>query len=235
MEYARKRSQLVNSLRKTGVREEVLNAMQKVPRHLFIPEAHVDSAYVDTPLSIGHGQTISAPHMVALMCNLLELKEGLKVLEIGAGSGYNAAVMAELVGSQGKIYSLERIEPLFLFAQANLKRTGYPNVEVIHRDGSLGYEQEAPYDRICVTAAVPALPQVLVAQLKPGGLIVIPEGEAYQCLYLYRKGPDDSMEREDWGEVFFVPLIGEHGFRFLTQPLAPSYIRQDKDLTNNSK
>jgi protein-L-isoaspartate(D-aspartate) O-methyltransferase len=101
MEYARKRSQLVNSLSKMGIREEILHAINKVPRHLFVPEVHIDSAYVDTPLPIGHGQTISAPHMVAFMCNLLELDKGQKVLEIGTGSGYNAAVMAELVGKKG--------------------------------------------------------------------------------------------------------------------------------------
>jgi protein-L-isoaspartate(D-aspartate) O-methyltransferase len=218
MEHARKRSQLVNSLSRTGATEKILTAIQKVPRHLFVPEVQVNSAYVDTPLPIGHGQTISAPHMVALMCSLLELKEGHKVLEIGTGSGYNAAVMAELVGKGGRIYSIECLEPLVRFAQANLKKAGCNNVEVIHRDGSLGYEQEAPYDRICVTACAPALPQSLIVQLKAGGLIVIPEGDTYQRLYLYRKRKDSSMAREDWGGVFFVPLVGRYGFNYVTQP-----------------
>ncbi len=108
--------------------------------------------------------------------------------------------MAELVGKRGIIYSIERIEPLFQFALKNLERTGYDNVELIHRDGSLGYEQEAPYDRICVTACAPALPQVLMGQLKAGGMMVIPEAETYQRLYLYRKWEEGKVVKEDWGE-----------------------------------
>ncbi|MDW7732878.1 MAG: methyltransferase domain-containing protein, partial [Methanolobus sp.] len=136
MEYARQRAQLVNTLKGYGISDKVLDAMRRVPRHLFIPEVHRNSSYVDTPLIIGYAQTISAPHMVAIMCNLLELEKGLKVLEIGAGSGYNAAIMAELVGSKGRIFSVERLEPLARFARDNLERTGYKNVEVILADGT---------------------------------------------------------------------------------------------------
>jgi protein-L-isoaspartate(D-aspartate) O-methyltransferase len=113
--------------------------MLRVPRHKFVPEYEQKAAYIDRPLDIGHGQTISAPHMVAMMCELLELSEGHKVLEIGAGSGYNAAVMGELVGKSGYVYTVERIEALANFARENLRKTGYNNVTVLLEDGSMGY------------------------------------------------------------------------------------------------
>ncbi|MBN2110083.1 MAG: protein-L-isoaspartate O-methyltransferase [Methanosarcinaceae archaeon] len=218
MEYEEQRAQLVGSLKYYGISNKVLNAMRKVPRHLFVPEVYRDSSYADTPLSIGYAQTISAPHMVAIMCNLLELEKGLKVLEIGTGSGYNAAVMAELVGSEGRIYSVERLEPLVKFARSNLEEAGYGNVEVILADGTLGYPQEAPYDRICVTASAPGTPGALLDQLKAGGLMVIPEGHIYQNLYLIKKKADDSILKKKWGGVTFVPLVGDNGFNFGSKP-----------------
>ncbi|WP_406655810.1 protein-L-isoaspartate O-methyltransferase [Methanolobus sp. ZRKC2] len=218
MEYARQRAQLVSSLKNYGISEKILDAIRKVPRHLFVPEVHRGSSYVDTPLSIGYAQTISAPHMVAIMCNLLELEKGLKVLEIGTGSGYNAAVMAEIIGTEGKIYSVERLEPLIRFARANLEEAGYNNIEVIFADGTQGYPEKAPYDRICVTASAPCIPQALVDQLKTGGLMVIPEGDIYQHLYLLKKDDDGSIIKKDCGGVLFVPLIGEDGFAFQSNP-----------------
>ncbi len=119
--------------------EKVREAMLRVPRHRFVPEYEQKAAYMDRPLDIGHGQTISAPHMVAIMCELLELSEGQKVLEIGAGSGYNAAVMGELIGKNGHVYTVERIEALANFARENLRKTGYKNVTVVVDDGSTGY------------------------------------------------------------------------------------------------
>lgn len=119
--------------------EKVRKAMLSVPRHKFVPEYEQKAAYMDRPLEIGHGQTISAPHMVAIMCELLELLEGHKVLEIGAGSGYNAAVMGEIVGKSGHVYTVERIEALANFARENLKKTGYRNITVLLEDGSMGY------------------------------------------------------------------------------------------------
>jgi len=119
--------------------EKVCEAMLRVPRHRFVPEYEQKAAYMDRPLDIGHGQTISAPHMVAIMCELLELSEGQKVLEIGAGSGYNAAVMGELIGKNGHVYTVERIEALANFARENLRKTGYKNVTVVVDDGSTGY------------------------------------------------------------------------------------------------
>lgn len=218
MEYARQRTQLVRSLKNYGISDKVLDAMRRVPRHLFVPEVHRDRSYVDTPLAIGYAQTISAPHMVAIMCNLLELEKGLKVLEIGTGSGYNAAIMAELVGSKGRIYSVERLEQLVRFARDNLEKTGYKNVEVILADGTLGYPQEAPYDRICVTASAPCTPRALLEQLKTGGLMAIPEGDMYQHLYLLKKEDNGSIVKKDWGGVNFVPLIGKDGFCFESKP-----------------
>ncbi len=121
------------------LKEKVREAMLRVPRHKFVPEYEQKEAYMDSPLEIGHGQTISAPHMVAIMCELLELSEGQKVLEIGAGSGYNSAVMGEIVGKRGHVYTVERVEALANFARENLKKTGYDNVTVLLEDGSMGY------------------------------------------------------------------------------------------------
>jgi protein-L-isoaspartate(D-aspartate) O-methyltransferase len=215
MEYERERKKLVNSLREYNISEKTLNAMKKVPRHLFVPSVQTANAYVDHPLPIGYAQTISAPHMVAMMCDLLDLQEGFKVLEIGAGSGYNAAVMAEVIGSKGEIYSIERLEKLAVFAQENLKKAGYSNVEIINGDGSLGLPEHAPYDRICVTASAPCTPLPLVEQLKPGGMMVLPEGKTYQRLYLIKKDMDGNITKEDRGGVIFVPLVGNHGFNML--------------------
>jgi len=138
-EFEELRKRLVKELEFNILEEKVLEAMLRVPRHKFVPNYEQRAAYVDRPLEIGHGQTISAPHMVAIMCELLELSEGQKVLEIGAGSGYNAAVMGELVGKSGHVYTVERIEFLVNFAKNNLEETGYDNVTVIHEDGSMGY------------------------------------------------------------------------------------------------
>lgn len=212
MEYKRERSDLINSLKHQGISEKTLAAMKKVPRHLFVPSVNMPQAYVDSPLPIGDAQTISAPHMVAIMCDLLELEPGQKILEIGTGSGYNAAVMAEITGSKGHIYSVERIEKLADFARQNLKKAGYPDVKVIQGDGSLGLTEHAPYDRIAVTASAPDTPAPLIEQLKPGGIMVLPEGDSYQHLYIIRKFPDGRVSKQDRGGVIFVPLIGQHGF-----------------------
>lgn len=192
--------------------EKVREAMLRVPRHKFVPEYEQKTAYMDRPLDIGHGQTISAPHMVAIMCELLELSEGQKVLEIGAGSGYNAAVMGELIGKNGHVYTVERIEALANFARENLRKTGYKNVTVVLDDGSMGYSQHAPYDRITVTCAAPDIPEPLLEQLKPGGIMVIPVGGGSQELYNVKKDSKGNINKKRKGGVVFVPLIGKHGF-----------------------
>jgi protein-L-isoaspartate(D-aspartate) O-methyltransferase len=196
---------------KGRINPRVIAAMEKVPRELFVPEALASRAYDDTPLPIGYGQTISAPHMVAIMCDLLDLREGMQVLEVGGGSGYHAAVMAQLIGPEGQIYSVERIPELRSWAQQNLRQAGIKNVILVEGDGSLGLEKHAPYDRISVAATAPQVPESLKAQLKAGGKMVIPVGIEYQELLLVTR-KDGFVVEEKMG-VAFVPLIGEQGFR----------------------
>lgn len=212
-EFEKLRKLLVEGLEGFILDEKVLRAMLRVPRHMFIPEYEQRAAYTDRPLEIGYGQTISAPHMVAIMCEILELAEGHKVLEIGAGSGYNAAVMAELVGKTGHVYTVERIEPLVNFARENLKETGYDNVTVLLENGSMGYPRYAPYDRIAVTCAAPYIPETLLEQLKPGGIMVIPVGSYSQELIRVKKDSNGNIHRKKKGDVIFVPMLGKHGFR----------------------
>ena len=209
MEFEVKRNQLIEELRQHGISERVLDAMKSVPRHLFVPERVQGDAYIDTPLPIGYGQTISAPHMVAIMCDLLDIRDGMKVLEIGAGSGYHAAVMAVLAGS-GHVYSVERIESLALFARQNLKKARVENVTVMVEDGTLGLPGFAPYDRISVAAASPEILETLTDQLKTGGKLIIPVGKNYQELYLVTK--TNGLKKEAKGGVVFVPLVGKKGF-----------------------
>ena len=222
MNFEDKRKKLVESLRNREVlkKQDVIKAMLTVPRHLFIPKDAKSSAYMDTPLSIGCSQTISAPHMNAMMCEYLELKEGDRVLEIGTGSGYHAALCAELVApkdsnSPGHIYTIERHEDLVENAKISLKDTGYGGrVTVIHGDGTMGYPEEAPYDKILVTAASPKkIPPPLRTQLKEGGLLCIPAGsKGYsQDLYIIKKH-DNNFESKKITGVRFVPLIGKFGF-----------------------
>jgi len=176
--------------------------MKRVPRHKFVPIEFRSHAYADCPLPIGRNQTISAPHMVAMMCDLLDLQNGMKALEVGAGCGYHAAVMAELVG--------ERMKSLAEMARKNLKATDYKNVTVIDGDGTLGYPEHAPYDRISVACAAPDVPPPLLEQLKPNGKMVIPIGRYFQELYLIEK--KNGIIKNGKGGVMFVPLIGKHGF-----------------------
>ncbi len=209
MEFEVQKSRLIEELRSNGISERVLEAMKKVPRHLFVREKDRGNAYADYPLPIGCDQTISAPHMVAIMCDLLDIQEGMKILEIGAGSGYHAAVMAYLAG-RGHVYSVEIIEPLAMFARDNLKKAGIKNVTIVVTDGSLGLPEHAPYDRISVAAASPEIPDTLTDQLKKGGKLAIPVGRYYQELYLVTK--TDGLEKEAKGGVIFVPLVGKNGF-----------------------
>jgi len=194
--------------------EKVAAAMEKVERHRFLPSAMEGVAYLDSPLSIGEGQTISAPHMVGMMASGLDLRPGLTVLEIGGGSGYHAAVIAELIGPDGHVYSIERIRSLADSAKRNLEAAGYADlVTTIVADGSKGFPPHAPYDRISVACGAPDVPPPLFEQLKEGGKMLIPVGgRTYQQLYLITK-TDGKMQKEDLGGVLFVPLIGEYGFQ----------------------
>lgn len=211
MELEVQKSRLIESLRRQGISERVLNAMDRVPRELFIPESQKEYAYTDSPLPIGCGQTISAPHMVAIMCDLLDIQPGMKVLEIGAGSGYHAAVMAVLAG-KGHVYAVEKIEALASFAKDNLKKAGITNVDVIVEDGSLGLPGFAPYDRISVACAAPEILESLTEQLNRGGKLIIPVGRYFQELYLVTK--TNGLKKEAKGGVVFVPLVGKKGFSF---------------------
>lgn len=207
---ALRKERLIESLR-NYVSDRVVEAMSRVPRELFVPEELRPMAYEDRPLPIGHGQTISAPHMVAIMCDLLDLQEGMKVLEVGGGCGYHAAVMAELVGPSGHVYSVERIPELVEVARRNLEKAGYRNVSMILGDGTLGYGEQAPYDRISVAASAPDIPEPLKEQLRPGGRMVIPVGSYSQDLLVVTKNHEIRVERAMG--VVFVPLIGEYGFK----------------------
>lgn len=212
--YDEKRKRMVNRLSgELNLSQQVYQAMLKVPRHEFVPYEHVNEAYSDIPLPIGGGQTISAPHMVAIMCELLDLRKGLKVLEVGAGSGYHAAVVAEIVGENGSVIAIERKPELAERAEEKLKKLGYKNVKIIVGDGSKGFPLEAPYDRIYVTASAPDIPEPLTEQLRKGGKMIIPVGEHSQFLYIVEKDDTGRVNKRNWGGVRFVPLIGEYGFR----------------------
>jgi len=192
----------------------VAKAMETVERHRFLPPAMQDEAYMDSPLHIGEGQTISAPHMVAMMAEALDLRSGQRVLEVGGGSGYHAAVMAELVKPDGKIYCMERIPSLAERAMASLMETGYdPLVEMIVGDGTRGQPDKAPFDRISIAAAAPYIPEPLQMQLVDGGKLLIPVGgKFYQQLILVTRKHGNFAQR-DLGGCVFVPLIGEYGFK----------------------
>ncbi|MDR6860008.1 protein-L-isoaspartate(D-aspartate) O-methyltransferase [Variovorax guangxiensis] len=187
--------------------ERVTTALRQVPRHAFVPEDQRLYAYVNRPLPIGHGQTISQPYIVALMTELAQPQPDHKVLEVGTGSGYQAAVMARLVRT---VYSMEIIEPLGLAARERLQTLGYRNVEVRLGDGYHGWEEHAPYDAILVTAAASHIPPPLIRQLKPGGRMVIPVGAAFlvQQLMLVEKNADGTVSTRQILPVAFVPLTG---------------------------
>lgn len=210
--YANLRNYMVNEqIISRGVHDEpLLRAMRSVPRHLFVPEEYANIAYSDGPLPIGHGQTISQPYIVALMTELLELKGQENVLEVGTGSGYQAALLGHLTG---QVHTIERHEALAENAERILMRLGYRNVMVHVGDGSLGLQKYAPFQAIMVTAAAPNVPQPLFDQLDEGGRLVLPEGGAGgQILDRWRK-QEGKYTQEHIAPVAFVPLRGQHGWK----------------------
>ncbi len=197
------------ALERETIDPRVLQAMATVPRHALVPEAMRSAAYENRPLPIGHGQTISQPFIVAIMTDLLELQPGDRVLEIGTGSGYQAAVLAEL-GMQ--VYSIEIIEPLGELARTSLARLGYDAVEVRIGDGYYGWKEQAPFDAIIVTAAASHVPPPLIKQLRPGGRMIVPVGSRFlvQQLVLVEKDADGEVTTRQVLPVRFVPLTGSH-------------------------
>ena len=185
----------------------VLEAMRRVPRHLFVPEDLRSFAYEDRPLPIGRGQTISQPYIVAYMTEALQLTPAHTVLEIGTGSGYQAAVLAEIVK---QVYSIEIIPELAETARGALAQAGYRNVEVRSANGYLGWPEHAPFDRIIVTAAPPEMPQALVDQLAVGGIMVVPVGTSHQELVVVTKTPSGATEKRTI-DVRFVPMVSKPG------------------------
>ena len=206
-EIAEARKQMVEDIRARGVKDSaVLAAVGSVPRHLFIPEAERSNAYEDRPLPIGYRQTISQPYIVALMTSLLGLRPDSRVLEVGTGSGYQAAVLSRLAD---EVYSIEILKPLGERARHTLAELGYRNVHVRIGDGYKGWPDAAPFDAIIVTAAPPSIPEPLLEQLKTGGKLVIPVGKTYQDLIVMTKRRDGGFDRENVLPVRFVPMTGE--------------------------
>lgn len=210
--FTRERENMVNYqiARRGIVDERILDAMHTIPRHLFVPEESQRDAYNDFPLPIGNEQTISQPYIVAFMTNILDLQGNECVLEVGTGSGYQAAVLSLLVK---KVYTMERIPALAGKAQKTLQKLGIKNVEVHVGDGSLGWPGNAPYQAILVTAAAPAVPKALLDQLDVGGRMVIPVGGRYQqILELWRRN-QDGLKSQTILPVVFVPLKGQQGWK----------------------
>jgi protein-L-isoaspartate(D-aspartate) O-methyltransferase len=211
------RENLISNLLEMGyIKTDIVkDAMIKVPREEFMTPETRNYAYLDRPIPLKHGQTISAPHMVAILCEKMALEKGMNVLEIGTGFGYNAAVVAEVIGPEGHVYTIERIEKLKNIAEQNIRRTGYSdNITVILGDGTKGYPEKAPYDRIYATASAPKIPEPLKEQLKIGGRLLTPIGQdtsVQELLCLNRVG-ENQFKSYNLGGVVFVPMIGEHGW-----------------------
>jgi len=221
LSFEKQRRELVEMLKEEGIIKSQLveEAMLSIPREHFVPPHLREHAYSDTPLPIGCGQTISAPHMVALMTEELRVEPGHRVLEVGTGSGYQAAILAYIVSKkpQGHVFTIERIPELAYRALRNIAKCGQSIrrfTTVVVGDGSRGLEEFAPYDRIIVTAAAPSVPRPLIEQLKPGGIMVIPVGSRWsQILQIVEKGYDGRIRTRNSIPCIFVPLIGEYGWR----------------------
>lgn len=191
------------------------NALRKFPRHEFVPKNLIDLAYRDSPLSIGFSQTISQPSTVVIMTEVLDVKEGNKILEIGSGSGWSASLLSYLVGEKGFVHTIERIKGLAAFAKKNLEKFNIKNVKVYERDGSLGLKEHAPFDRIIVTAACPKIPEQYIHQLKKSGIMILPVGNLYMQKMVVIKKLEKGIERKELPSYFvFVPLLGHYGFKF---------------------
>ena len=205
------KEQLISRLIQHGYlkSDAVIAAMRHIPRELFVPPHQRKFAYADTPLEIGHGQTISAPHMVAIMLEALELKSNSKVLEIGTGTGYHAA-LAATIARNGTVYTVERIPHLAEEARKNLKTLHIKNVKVFTGDGSLGLPEHAPFTHIYATCAAPSVPDALIAQLDEGGRLLMPVGRAYGELVMIQK--NGEIRKTNLGGCSFVPMVGREAY-----------------------
>lgn len=201
------RNQLVATIERKGITDKkVLAAISKIPRHLFMDSSFVDFAYQDKPFPIGADQTISQPFTVAFQTELLKVKPGDKILEIGTGSGYQAAVLIEL---KAQVYSIERQKELYARVKKFLPSVGYVPKKLIYGDGYLGLPEEAPFDGIIVTAGAPEVPKALLSQLKVGGRLVIPVGDDVQVMTLFVRNSEKSFEKHEFGDFRFVPMLKE--------------------------
>ena len=199
------RQQLVNTIKDKGIKDEkVLDAIGKIPRHLFMDSGFIDHAYQDKPFPIAADQTISQPYTVAFQTELLQVKKGDKILEIGTGSGYQAAVLIEM---GAKLYSIERQQELFKKTSKFLPKLGYRAKKLIFGDGYIGLEEEAPFDGIIVTAGAPFVPKPLLNQLNIGGRLVIPVGDDVQTMTLFIRKGEKEFEKHEHGSFRFVPLL----------------------------
>ena len=192
--------------------KKVIEAFRKIPREEFIEESRREESYGDYPLPIGEGQTISQPTTVAIMTQALELEEGHNVLEVGSGSGYQAAIITEIIGTKGKIISTEIVPELAELAKNNIKKLALKNIEILNYDGSKGYAKEAPYDRILVAAASPKIPKPLIDQLKENGVIIIPVGNMLEQAMIKGRKTNGKLSEEILGDFVFVPLKGKYGY-----------------------
>jgi protein-L-isoaspartate(D-aspartate) O-methyltransferase len=200
-----------NQIEKRGIKDpRLLSAMRKIPRHLFIPEHQRDRAYDDCPLPIGENQTISQPYIVALMTAHLELTGSEKVLELGTGSGYQAAILCELAET---VITIERIGKLARRAEKLLTHIGYTNFQVIVGDGTEGFPPEAPYDRVMITAATPEIPHPVVEQIQEGGIVVAPVGMQFEQDLLKGVKNGGALKKKYLGGCRFVKLVGKYGFK----------------------
>lgn len=210
--FLKDRSEMVESqIKRRGINDErVLQAFRTIPRHFFVPEVYQADAYADHPLPIGNGQTISQPYIVALMTSNLKLKGDEKVLEIGTGSGYQTAILANLVK---EVHSVERISQLSDLAERNLRVLGMENINLHVGDGSLGWPDDAPYDRVLITAAAPEIPEIILEQLKINGRIVVPIGGRWRQMLEVWVKEKKQIKKEQILPVVFVPLRGAHGWQ----------------------
>ena len=201
------RNQLVTTIRNKGIKDKkVLDAMSKVPRHLFMDSGFIDFAYQDKPFPIGADQTISQPYTVAFQTELLEVQPGHKILEIGTGSGYQTAVLIEL---KAEVYSIERQKELYAKAKKFLPKVGYVPKKLVYGDGYIGLTENAPFNGIIVTAGAPYVPKALLGQLKIGGKLVIPVGDDVQVMTVFTRTSEKKFEKLEYGDFRFVPMLKE--------------------------